>query len=307
MVIIAVKDSTWPWHFKQEWIKYVDKLGSRTHQNTSEQTIDYEEGCPFTGYRRAFVLISEKLGLLYNGEQGWSMRRRCEHGEHSAEAHYLVELHQHCSENRALAKCKHQYGGSLPMKHEMIKHPGDRCYAVDKCQSKQWCERRYSVEKDEQINDCQMEGWWPDQFKCPKCVSRFGIERARDSKTAYIKKGQKNTIKFKFTTVKRPKFDMNFVIKFNETDIAAYDPYRNYNYKWVKHDPNHHGTIVRNKRFDYDTIRYTMSWTVNNATMDYDNSKVEFQVVDVKGGYIEKPRVIHNYVKNIKISRHRDN
>ena len=44
--------------------------------------------------RRAFVLISEKLGLLYNGEQGWSMRRRCEHGEHSAEAHYLVELHQ---------------------------------------------------------------------------------------------------------------------------------------------------------------------------------------------------------------------
>ena len=44
--------------------------------------------------RRAFVLISEKLGLLYNGEQGWSMRRRCEHGESSVEAHYLVELHQ---------------------------------------------------------------------------------------------------------------------------------------------------------------------------------------------------------------------
>ena len=60
MVIIAVKDSTWPWHFKQEWIKYVDKLGSRTHQNTSEQTIDYEEGCPFTGCELYNVKIEVK-------------------------------------------------------------------------------------------------------------------------------------------------------------------------------------------------------------------------------------------------------
>ena len=64
--------------------------------------------------------------------------------------------------------------------------------------------------------------------------------------------------------------------------------------------------IYRSKWIDYDRIEYTMSWTVNNATMDYDNSKVEFMVVDVKGGYIEKPRVIHNYVKKIKISRHQD-
>ena len=45
--------------------------------------------------------------------------------------------------------------------------------------------------------------------------------------------------------------------------------------------------IYRSKWIDYDRIEYTMSWTVNNATMDYDNSKVEFMVVDVKGGYIE--------------------
>ena len=64
--------------------------------------------------------------------------------------------------------------------------------------------------------------------------------------------------------------------------------------------------VYSNKRFDYDIIRYTMTWTVNNATMDYDNSKVEFMVVDVKRWYKEKPRVIHNYVKNIKISRHQN-
>jgi len=49
MVIIAVKESTWPWHWKQEWIEYVDKFGSRTHQNKSERIIDEEKGCPFTG------------------------------------------------------------------------------------------------------------------------------------------------------------------------------------------------------------------------------------------------------------------
>jgi len=168
------------------------------------------------------------------------------------------------------------------MRHEMIKHEGDRRYAVDERQSKQWCERRYSVEKDEQINDCQMDGWWPDRFKCPKFVSK----RAHDLKTVYIKKGQKNTIKFKFTTVKRPKLDMNFVIKFNETGIAVYYPRRSLLYLF-KYDPNNYGTIVRSKWIDYDRIEYTVSWTVNNATMDYDNSKVEFMVVDVKGGYIE--------------------
>ena len=48
LVIIAIKDSTWPWHWKQEWIDYVERLGSRTHQNTSERIIDDERGCPFT-------------------------------------------------------------------------------------------------------------------------------------------------------------------------------------------------------------------------------------------------------------------
>ena len=59
LVIIAVKDSTWPWNWKQEWIEYVDRFGSRTYQNTSERTIDEEKGCPFTGSK----LCDKKMKL----------------------------------------------------------------------------------------------------------------------------------------------------------------------------------------------------------------------------------------------------
>ena len=45
MIIIAIRDSTWPWHWKQEWIKYVDSYGAVTVQNTNEKTI--EDGKPF--------------------------------------------------------------------------------------------------------------------------------------------------------------------------------------------------------------------------------------------------------------------
>ena len=60
MVIIVVKDSTWPWHWKQEWIQYVEWLGARTHQNTSARTIDEERGCPFTACKLCDVKFKIK-------------------------------------------------------------------------------------------------------------------------------------------------------------------------------------------------------------------------------------------------------
>ena len=54
IIIMAIKDSTWPWHWEQSWINYVDSLGSRTLQNTTEgwlkddEVADGDVGCPFT-------------------------------------------------------------------------------------------------------------------------------------------------------------------------------------------------------------------------------------------------------------------
>ena len=41
--------------------------------------------------RKAFVLISEKPGVMSNGELESSIRSRCKQGEPSVEVHYLVE------------------------------------------------------------------------------------------------------------------------------------------------------------------------------------------------------------------------
>ena len=54
VVVMAIQDSTWPWHWKDEWISYVDGYGSETLQNTTEGWLksdpSWEEyvGCPFT-------------------------------------------------------------------------------------------------------------------------------------------------------------------------------------------------------------------------------------------------------------------
>ena len=53
LIVMAIKDSTWPWHWRQEWITYVDGYGSETVQNTNKRTIldDPQHpgvGCPFT-------------------------------------------------------------------------------------------------------------------------------------------------------------------------------------------------------------------------------------------------------------------
>ena len=53
MIIMAIKDSTYTWHWDQSWITEVDSYGSRTLQNNKERSFKYDEtvdvvGCPFT-------------------------------------------------------------------------------------------------------------------------------------------------------------------------------------------------------------------------------------------------------------------
>ena len=54
MIIMAIKDSSYPWNWEQSWITEVDSYGSRTLQNTKEGWYKYDEkvdgdvGCPFT-------------------------------------------------------------------------------------------------------------------------------------------------------------------------------------------------------------------------------------------------------------------
>ena len=43
---------------------------------------------------KAFLLISEKMGLMSNGELEQSFRGICKQGKSSEEAYYSVELHK---------------------------------------------------------------------------------------------------------------------------------------------------------------------------------------------------------------------
>ena len=42
IVLMAIKDSSWPGHWTDPRITYVDRFGSETHKN------DRMKGCPFT-------------------------------------------------------------------------------------------------------------------------------------------------------------------------------------------------------------------------------------------------------------------
>ena len=63
IVIIAIKDSTYGWYWKQEWITYVDSYGSVTHQDVEKEWLLYNPdvhttvGCPFTVCKFNVVLV----------------------------------------------------------------------------------------------------------------------------------------------------------------------------------------------------------------------------------------------------------
>jgi len=313
VIIMAIRDSSRLKHWEQDWIDYVDGYGSKTLRNPANLGYGWLDltleplyiGCPFILFRRSWALVTQKLPIV-NGKRQLPAWKECKYDRDAVEIHTKANIQTHCfNPDRQMTKCYNKVGSDRylrTLESYTNKLETGQCFEAAKCRHNYWCDPRYSVSENLQVNYCQRNGSWPVDFKCPTCKSKFGIDKLTDSEKVYFAPGETKSIRFKFQTVVKPEEGFTFYIIFNKTNVAAFNPYTN---KPV-HVPTpglknvlNHSEHYSHKKITNEIHEYTMSWTIYNARMSYNNYKLSFLVTDIKNN--NPIVVLHNYNKIIKV------
>jgi len=310
MIIMAIKDSTWSWNWEQDWIEYIDSYGSETHQNTEEGTLKFDPrydsdiGCPFTAIRKSWVMVTQKLPVV-NGTRQVPSWKKCKYdgGYSSVQVLVNANIQQHCSSpDRQIKECVNEVGGYRYLGNYTNKLKDGECYAAANCSYNFWCNPRYSVSEDLQANHCQKDGSWPNDFKCPTCQSKFGLEKVIDSEETYFALGETRTLKINIQVASIPEDGFYFYIIFNKTTVLGFNAHKNklvfYRENGIQKDKNSSHNFSY-KKITNENHEYTMSWTVNSSQMSYNDNELNFIVADLKDQ--SYPVIVHNYTRVIKV------
>jgi len=285
MIIMAIKDSSYQSNWPRSMVSEVDAYGSA--------------GCPFTMYRRPWVLVTQKLPIVNGLTRELPDWKTCKYDNDyyaSAVAEVKVNLQTYCYpphwENH---KCSEK---ALYSPDKEIRTPYG-CYAAAGCRQLVWCDMRYSVSKNTETWRCERNGTWSGTDRCPVCKSKLGIEKKFDSENVDVLVGENKTLQFKFKTVMKLDEYFWFFTWYNKAPIDEYQPFTNkqliypYKRRYLESAPDSF-KLFTHKAITEDVHEYTMSYPVINAKLKDNNTKINFKIY-------HHNNLLHHYVKVLKV------
>jgi len=318
LIVMAIRDSTYSYYWSTEQLNYMDSFGSETVRDKWGFTYP-QSPCPVSAGRYAWILLTQKRLMLRKNFRRLPKWVTCQSQPHTYGWSFLdktFRLTIPCSVKELYGYCWHK-GNPLLMQtsyHGQLKRPVVNdlvCSSETNCHVTYKCIEKYSVSADVNTNYCGWNGSWPANYKCPKCVSIFGLEGREYYDDAELVPGPSKIVKIELTASRTPSKDLFFVVKYNKVRLQTYNPNLDKfigPFEVFKNFPTKRYDVKR-ESLDGITIgvykngtKFTVWMKFDNATMRLNNDKFTLQVVDFnsQNGFLN-PFVLHELTKTIKM------